>query len=361
MKLNSIRGREALKKLLWVLLAIGLVALILGFFTYYYLQRYTVYTEDGPTMDMRSYPVVSSEPVTETVQQYNIQAQIVYDEPLEPLVDPNDLPDLTQLKAVYVGYDQLKDIPALKEQLKEMEYEALVLRVKRDHGNLMVPSTAGSGYVEDGAQAVADFVAEEAEKGTWMVAQICCFRDDLYALAHQSDGLPISGGALWVDNDNYYWMDPSTETAQDYVIALGKELKKLGFSEVLLENFCYPTDGRTSSIVYGGSVNKVSVISQGAENVMSSLEVYGLRVSLVCSVSACKNGGDYDAGVDLAALTGTFDRIYVESSAGSEVKGVADGLDTASNGRIQMKNWLVFITGSNDTRFKEYGLAKVLD
>lgn len=361
MKLNSIRGREALKKLLWVLLAIGLVALILGFFTYFYLQRYTVYTQDGPTMDKSSYPVVSSEPVTETVQQYNIQAQIVYDEPLEPLVDPEDIPDLTQLNAVYVSYDQLKDIPALKEQLKELEYDALVLRVKRDHGNLTVPSSAGSSYVEDGAQSVADFVAQEAEKGTWMVAQICCFRDDLYALAHQRDGLPISGGALWVDNDNYYWMNPATETAQEYVIALGKELKKMGFSEVLLENFRYPTDGHTSSIVYGGSVNKVGTISQGAETVVSSLAAYGLRVSLVCTVSECKNGGNYDAGLDLAALTGTFDRIYVESSAGSEVKGVADGLDSASGGRIQMKNWLVFITGSNDTRFRDYGVAKSLD
>ena len=61
----------------------------------------------------------------------------------------------------------------------------------------------------------------------------------------------------------------------------------------------------------------------------------------------------------MSELISRFDRIYVELDAGSSIGGVVDGLVLASGGKVFMDQWVVFITASNDTRFEEYGVAKV--
>lgn len=358
MKLNSMRRRKSMRSLGTLIAALALLAVVIGIFVFFYLQRYVVYSADGAQIDKDA--AFGQEAMAEPTS--TISPQLVYDDPIpeSELAGPAELPELSKLSAVYISYDQLADIPALEARLKDMEYSALVIHVKRDHGNLAWPSTIpGTSEYAEGTPDVVQFFKDQAEMGKYLVAKISCFRDDLFALDHQSEGLPIKGGALWVDSDNYYWMSPESPSALNYIISIGTELKGYGFSELLLDNFSYPTSGNPSSIIYSSSTSKSVAINSGADLVRNSLSVLGMRVSIVCSSSACSSGSNSGAGHNMAELISRFDRIYVELDAGSSIGGVVDGLVLASGGKVFMDQWVVFITASNDTRFEEYGVAKV--
>ncbi len=341
-----------------VVAALGLLAVVIAIFTFFYLQRYIVYSADGAQLDRdASFGLSAAVEPTST-----ISPQLIYDDPVDEddMAVSYEMAELSRLEAVYVAYDELKDIPALEARLKELEYSALVIHVKRDHGNLAWPSTiSGTSKYCEGSEDVIEFFKSQAEMGKYLVAKISCFRDDLFALDHQSEGLPITGGALWVDSDNYYWMSPESSSALNYIISIGSELKKYGFAELLLDNFSYPTSGNPSSIIYSSSTSKSTAINTGAELIRSSLSVVGMRVSILCPASTCSSGANSGAGHNMSDLISRFDRIYVELDSGSSIGGVIDGLVLSSGGKVYMENWVVFITASNDTRFEDYGVAKV--
>lgn len=366
MKLSSYRNRFKLRGVIrHAAVALGVI-LVIALLTLLYLQRYIVYTVDGAVFDFEQSLISHTQAPTPSIPVTTIDPTIIYDDPDEteqtPVVtDDGTLADMKQLNGIYVSYDELLNIQKLKQSLDGKSYNSLILEVKREHGGVLYPSniTETRNYREGDTEAVRQFIQEQLKLGKYLIARVCCFRDDLFALDNQSIGLPISGGALWTDSDYYYWLDPASEKAQNYIISMGKELRDLGFSEVLLEYFSFPTSGNTASIVYSSSGTKTEIITAAAQNVVTQLNDYGMRVSLTADTSACSSGVNTGAGYDMAVLTGVFDRIYVRLEAGSGVGSVTDGLVLASGGKIYMKNWLVFITGSNDTRFDDYGVVKL--
>lgn len=359
MKLNSMRRRKSMRSLGLVIAALALLVAVIAIFTFFYLQRYVVYSSDGAKLDKNA--TFGQTAVAEPTS--TVSPQLVYDDPIsseETTFTSSEMAELSKLDAVYVSYDELSDISTLEARLKDLTYSALVIQVKRDHGNLAWQSTiSGTSSYCEGSADVVEFFKSQAEMGKYLVAKISCFRDDLFALDHQSEGLPISGGALWVDSDNYYWMSPESSSALNYIISIGTELRGYGFSELLLDNFCYPTTGNTSSIIYSSSTQKSTAINTGAELIRSSLSVVGMRLSIICSSSTCSSGANSSAGYNMSDIISRFDRVYVELDSGSSIGGVIDGLVLASSGKVYMENWVVFITSSNDTRFEDYGVAKI--
>lgn len=360
MKITSMRRRKSMRSLGLLITALVLLAVVIAIFVFFYLQRYIVYSADGARLnrDAAFGAEVLAEPAS------TVSPRLIYDDPVPEdelaAMAPVEMPELDKLNAVFVSYNELADIPALEARLKDMEYSSLVIQVKRDHGNLAWQSAIpGTAEYCEGTPDVVEFFKSQAEMGKYLVAKISCFRDDMFALDHQSEGLPITGGALWVDSDNYYWMSPESPSALNYIISIGTELKGYGFSELLLDNFSYPTSGNPSGIIYSSSTPKVNAINAGADLVRSSLSVVGMRVSILCSSSTCSSGANSGAGHNMSELISRFDRIYVELDAGSSIGGVIDGLVLSSGGKVFMENWVVFITASNDTRFQEYGVAKV--
>lgn len=365
MKLSSYRNRFKLRGVIrYAAIALGVI-LIITSLTLLYLQRYIIYTVDGAVLDLGQELLAQATPSSSPSVPVTIIPEIIYDDPdeqqpVQDTTDDGELADLRQLSGIYVTYSELRDIEALRQTLEGQDYNCLVLDVKRDHGGIFYPSkiTETRNYLEGDTEAVGQFISEQISKGKCLIARISCFRDDLFALDNQSNGLLINGGALWLDGGSYYWLDPASEKAQNYIINIGKELRDLGFSEIILENFCFPSSGNTGTIVYSSSLSKSEIISSAAENVTTTLRDYGMRVSLIADQSTCTSGINTGVGHEMPELTTIFDRIYVRLEAGSGVASVADGLVLASNGRVYMKNWLVFITASNDTRFSNYGLVK---
>jgi len=360
MKLTSMRRRKSMRSLGLLITALVLLAVVIAIFVFFYLQRYMVYSADGAQLnkDATFGTAAIPEPTS------TISPQLIYDDPIPEdelaAMAPVEMPELEKLNAVFVSYNELADIPALEARLKDMEYSSLVIQVKRDHGNLAWQSAIpGTAEYCEGTPDVLEFFKSQAEMGKYLVAKISCFRDDLFALDHQSEGLPITGGALWVDSDNYYWMSPESPSALNYIISIGTELKGYGFSELLLDSFSYLSSGNPSCIIYSSSTPKSTAISSGADLIRSSLSVVGMRVSIQCAASTCSSGANSGAGHNMSELVSRFDRIYVELDAGSNIGGVIDGLVMSSGGKVFMENWVVFITASNDTRFQEYGVAKV--
>ena len=68
-------------------------------------------------------------------------------------------------------------------------------------------------------------------------------------------------------------MNPYLQEARDYVTDIALELADLGFDEILLENFCFPTIGRPQLIAYGKyeSVSKAETLSTFAQELSQML------------------------------------------------------------------------------------------
>lgn len=67
-------------------------------------------------------------------------------------------------------------------------------------------------------------------------------------------------GGLWYDYDSMCWLDPNKPETQQYLADLCAECASLGFDEILLDQFTYPTVGRLDRL-QTGDVEKTSVLA----------------------------------------------------------------------------------------------------
>ena len=84
------------------------------------------------------------------------------------------------------------------------------------------------------------------------MARLSCFRDE--TVGGQMDyTLQTTSGYRWKDGEEMHWSDPANQQVQDYLIGLMTELAQMGFDEIMLEHWSYPTeaDGPLSNIQYG--------------------------------------------------------------------------------------------------------------
>ena len=164
-----------------------------------------------------------------------------------------------------------------------------------------------------------------------LVAMMSCLNDSAYALSHTDEALSISGGALWMNSAGSYWLDPTNADVQNYLAEMISQLEAMGFQEVILNNFSFPT---TDEIVYSSDSTRESML----QDAYKALEN---KASLDCTLGLLiKDPESGHQAFDLA------EHLYVYYSDGSSIKQyVDDHPDT----------YLVFLTASHDTRFDDYG------
>lgn len=88
--------------------------------------------------------------------------------------------------------------------------------------------------------------------------------------------LQLSSGALWADSDSVYWLDPASATVQGYLQQVCKELSSLGFTEVVFDDFYFPTSG---NIAYESSQTKAEIIQDAATALRNAFAASNLHIS----------------------------------------------------------------------------------
>lgn len=332
MRYLSYRSRVRLRNALIGGLIAVLTLTVLGVCGFLYMERYIVYTPEGARLDFSSGSKSLPDASFDVEKPMLIPgADIVEDSgPVEPQT-------ITRIEGYYADAEMLSNTGAVRAALQNISTPAAVLLdVRSIYGNFYYTSAVEGAQTSNAVDpsAVSELIRELAGNETiYLIAWLPAFRDPAFALAHQSCGISLPSGALWMDSAGCYWLDPSDDQVIAYLELVSRELHSLGFDEVVFDDFRVP-DGAVAC--YGGDA--AADVTEAARRLQANLD--GIEVSF-----ATEN----------AALAPYAAHIYFKEPDGSQVPGFAA---LFAGAYTPLSEHLVFLTASRDTRFEEYCVLK---
>ncbi|MFH1036766.1 MAG: putative glycoside hydrolase [Patescibacteria group bacterium] len=192
--------------------------------------------------------------------------------------------------------------------LDETELNAVVIDIKEANGP----------YLTD---YLKKFIEELHQKNIWVIARICAFRDSSlitekpeWYLGKYVTSTEATTTELWQDNGGNYWLDPSNQEVQDYIIKFAEKAIGFGFDELQFDYVRFPSDGSVKEIIYpsyDGVQKKYEVIKDFFANLSESLRIY--RPSIILSADIFGYvAGQYQAleiGQRVADVADVFDYV----------------------------------------------------
>ena len=228
------------------------------------------------------------------------------------------------------------------EKLKELPVGAAVmLDMKNIYGHYYYETSVGSKVSKDIDPEQMNALLEYLHTNQFhVIARIPAFRDREYGLHNVPHGLAKKGGkgSLWMDDQNCYWLDPTSDGAMGYLVRIIMELKSMGFDEVVFTDFRFPN---TDKIVFEG--NKQTALKEAAQQLVESCATNRFFVSF------------YSEDLSFPLPKGNS-RLYLEDIPAAEIPNVVSQT-TVDEPKIQ----LLFITEGGDTRFNDYCVLRPLN
>lgn len=338
------RTRRRLRGLGAFLLGLLVAAVAVWLCWIIWLGRYMTYSRDGARLD---FSFSSAELTGQQVElpEPRETVGILYNEG-DSLISSGT--ELTQLSGYYITAEDLQgDLESLKAALSGLEKgTAVMLDLKNGRGGFYYSSkisTAMSASSVD-TEKVNQLISWLRLSELYVIARVPAFQDWNFALINHENrvyiGLPLSSGALWMDDEGCYWLDPEAGEVMSYLIQIAQELQSLGFDEVVFSQFCYPT---TSKIVYRDGLDKSEALSSLAQSLVTACAGDGFAVSFQTS----------DTGFQ--APTGRS-RLYLTDVPADQVQTVA------AEAAVEDKTiGLVFLAETNDTRYDSFGTLRPID
>ncbi len=318
-------------------LAIALVLLIAAAVgAFIYLHRYIVYTPDGARLDLDG----GLRGALET--EFRVEAPQPV--PGATLAEGSDLEEpaktLERINGWYADGAMLAAPSRIREAVSGLtEPAAVCVDVRSIYGNFYYDSAIADAPVSSSVDppAVDDLIHDlAAAPDVYLIAWLPAFRDSSWALSELDCALSLKSGALWMDSDGCYWLDPSDDRVIARLESIIQELESLGFDEIVLSDFAFPDD---PAIVFDG--DRSQALLDAAQKLRENL---GQSEDIKLSFSTRDR-----------ALAPYADRFYYRGLDGAEVPALTAGLDGAFP---DLHNSLVFLTGSRDTRFESFGRLK---
>ena len=132
------------------------------------------------------------------------------------------------------------------------------------------------------------------------------FCDSYFVRAYPDAALRVESGSFWYDAASMAWLDPSHPQTLVYITSLCQEYAQLGFDEIALDYFSYPTTGRLESIGGLADTDRVQVLTDFIKSLRANLPD-GVKVSIVL-----RSQPSAEFGLSPEMLVQNFDRIYVD-------------------------------------------------
>lgn len=167
---------------------------------------------------------------------------------------------------------------------------AVVLELKHDDGSLEFIS-AQSLAADSGANpetgAARSVIERFQEEGVYVIAQMYAFEDSLASNYARDLSVSTRNGVRWLDWQYHGWLDPYAAGAQDYISALAKEAAALGADEVMLDCFCFPTQGKPQLLYFEeeATTSRADQLDAFAERLCGELAEMGVLLSLRVNAS----------------------------------------------------------------------------
>ncbi len=331
----SYKVRQFLRRLLvFLLVAALLVALALALGSIW-LRRFVVYTPQGAILNMDLPP--ASLPGLVPTQPDRLEVNIVY--PQETV--PNERnPHTSRVDGYYITAQQMQeDLSGLRQRIAQLPAgTAIMLDVKSFWGYFFYSSALGPGSENFILADVDHFIAELTGSELYVIARLPAFRDYEYALNNASSGLATGKGYLWADEKECYWLDPTDDGTLTYLIQITKELRDLGFDEVVFQDFYVPQSG---NIVF--DADRKEAVESAAATLVTACATDRFTVSFLAYRT------------DLT-LPQTGCRLYLTDVTAVEVQDVLAQVTVADQHR-----GVVFLAQTNDTRYNVCGTLRPLE
>ena len=333
------RTRQKLNRFGIAALALFLVGIVVWFCWVIWLERYVVYTDGRATLD---FDITFTDNLGEVAVPPAADAgvTIYYNEGVNAL-DLNA--ELTQLNGYYIDANALQfSITDAWEDLRNLKSgTAVMIDAKGGYGSFYYSSTV-SGAIHSqsvSTETVDEMIQEMRNRGFYIIARVSAFRDYNFGLNNVPCGLPDAKGDgyyLRADDGGCYWLDPSDPAVINWICSIVNELKKLGFHEVVLDNFRFPPNPD----LYKFNGDRDEAIKTAAAAVMENCASDGFTISFV-------------GGAANFPLPEGRTRLYLTNVEAKEVGARASQV-TFEDPQIR----LVFLADTNDTRFDEYGVLR---
>ena len=335
--LFSYRTRRFFGRLLRVLMMLAVVAVIALLCWLLWLQRFVVYTSDGIRLDFSAPPILQGQ--VAVPPEPGIQVEIQYGSKDEEKQEEDASQQL--LAGYYISEDMLyTDIPGVLAQLKRLPAGTPVLiDVKNYRGYFYYSTTVGSQtYGKVNIAAMDELIAWLGSSDLYTIARMPALSDYVYGAENPSAGIPLSSGALYFDENKCYWLDPTKEATQTYLIQVVRELRQLGFDEVVFTQFIIP---ESEKIVF--KADRRQAISDAAQAIVSACATENFLVSYATE------------DVQFPMPTDRS-RLYLLNVPAA---GVADIVAQLTDSFLASR--LVFFADNTDTRYEKYGVLRPID
>jgi hypothetical protein len=331
----SYKVRQFLRRLLVFLLVAALLVVLALALGSIWLRRFVIYTPQGAVLNMDR-PGAGSPGVVPT-RPDRLEVNIVY--PQETMSEVRN-PHTSRVDGYYITAEQMQaDLPGLRRQIAQLPAgTAIMLDVKSFWGYFYYSSSLGPGSENFILSEVDHFIGELTASELYVIARLPALRDYEYALANVSSGLATANGYLWADEKNCYWLDPTDDGTLTYLIQITKELRDLGFDEVVFQDFYIPQSG---SIAFDAD-RKEAVESAAATLVTAcaterfTVSFFAYRTDLMLPQPGC--------------------RLYLTDVAAVEVQDVLAQVTVGDRAR-----GVVFLAQTNDTRYNVCGALRPLE
>ena len=323
---------------------IGLILLLLFIIAWFcsvvFLQRYVVYTREGAKLDMS----VSANDIIGELAKPPVgssDVNIFYNEG-EDAVNLSD--DLRKMDGYYLDIEAMKlDLAGAWDLMEPLGPNTpILIDLKGGYGSTYYSSTL-PGIITSSEVSVAsvdELIGFMNEKNFYTIARISAFRDYNYGLTHVPAGLMhINGLGLWPDEGHCYWLDPTKEDTINWLVSIIKEIKNMGFDEVVLTDFRFPD---TDKIRFNG--DKDAALVEAANKLISLTASSGFTLS-------------FEVPSYEFALPEGRTRMYLKNISATNVNMVAGKVEEAIT---QVDARLVFLAETNDTRFNSYSVMRPL-
>ena len=332
------RTQRILRRVGIIFLIFLLLFIIAWFCSVIFLERHVVYTRQGAMLDLE---VSTNDLIGEVAMPPVGKTDIsIYYNEGDDAINMSD--ELQQLDGYFIDIEDLKtNIAGCWDLLEPLKANTpIMIDLKGGYGSAYYSSTL-PGIITSSEVSVAsvdEMIGFMNEKGFYTIARISALRDYNYGLNHVSSGLMhVNGLGLWPDEGHCYWLDPTKEDTINWLTSIIKEIKNMGFDEVVLTDFRFPD---TELIRFNG--DKAAALVDAATQLISKCADKNFAVS-------------FEVNDHTFALPEGRTRMYLERVAATNVNAVATKVEEImTDPQIR----LVFIAETNDTRFNTYGCLR---
>lgn len=129
-------------------------------------------------------------------------------------------------------------------------YSSYLVELKNESGYIFFDSAAAVGGALNPSWEAYKKIDMLESNGIPCIAYISCFKDTVAATSGLDMEVRSSAESTFFDSGSDAWLDPFSEEAKQYLFDLIKEASEGGFSYILLDNVCFPTEYTSEEPVY---------------------------------------------------------------------------------------------------------------